>query len=266
MSRKGAAVVLALSLVAAANASIQLYLQDTGVTNYIFDPAARNYLPYFNPAHASIPMGDVVQTNPLDRTFFFWGKFSGSDDPIGVQIFGIAPFVSVTGNLTVQENLIYRHSKTNGATSARWTRWDGINPIPINGPAAAVTRNGMVNDSANSLTDLVGSAGDGEGNATFLVGAFRVTSTAAPVGAIYIGLGPLGLAARDDVRSYYPEVSVGDVGDPVLVQPRWYDPDPNIPLPGTPSTSGGVRYLNYIVPEPAGFLLLGLVGLVLRRR
>jgi hypothetical protein len=89
-----------------------------------------------------------------------------------------------------------------------------------------------------------------------------VTSTGAPLGAVRLGVGLLGWAARDDVRSYYPEVRV----DGSIVQQGWYNPDPNVPLPGTPTTFPGPAYISY-VPEPAmGAIFLGLAVLLFRKR
>jgi len=256
MMKKALAVVVVCGLVGAASAAIELYLKEGGVSNYIFDYSARNYLPYFDGAgSAVIPPGQIVPGGPIDRTFFLWGKFTGEDD-LATKIIGVAPSVSVEGNLVMQENVIYRHKKINGTTSQRWTRWDGTNNLGINGPAAAVTSNGIVNDPGNAW-DLVAPAADD--NAAFLLGAFRVTSADLALGRIRLGVGRLGFAANDGTQSYYPAVYVNGV----LVQERWYEAGQ--PMPTVPVTHAAPVYLEYI-PEPASVLLLGLASLLIRRR
>jgi len=256
MMKKALAVVVACGLVGVASAAIELYLKEGGVNNYIFDYSPRNYLPYFDHAgSAVIPPGQVIPGGPIDRTFFLWGRFTGEDD-LATKVFGVAPSVSVDGNLVMQENVIYRHKKINGIPAQRWMRWDGTTNIGINGPAAAVTANGIVNDPTNSWDLVAPDAGD---NAAFLLGAFRVTSTDVALGRIMLGVGRLGIAANDGTQSYYPAVYVNGV----LVQERWYEAGQ--PLPTVPVTHAAPVYLEY-VPEPASVLLLGLASLLIRRR
>jgi hypothetical protein len=244
-------LVVGFAIAAHASARIDLYLKEGGVSSYVFDGSPRNYLPYFDgAASAEIPFGQhITQSTPLDRTFFFWGRFM--NEPIGEKILGVAPRITLSGNLVMGSNVIYRHSKTNGPASERWTRWDGSNPIPINGPAAAVTQKGIIDDGTNAW-DLVEGHGapDPPEEADFLLGAFHVASADAPRGVIAVALGPSGLVARDATHSYYPEVRVGGI----IIQ------DPN------EQVWPGVAYLTY-VPEPAAlWLLLALAGALPRRR
>jgi hypothetical protein len=258
--KKALGVICLLLLVSSASAYIELYLKEGGVNNYIFDPAARNYLPYFDGCpSAEIPPGVLVDPNPMTRTFFVWGRFVNEE--AGTMIFGIMPNVSLAANvqglnIVMGQNVIYRHKKTNGLTGQRWTRWDGTNNLGINSPAAAVTANGIVDDGTNAW-DLVCPYGS-EGEAEFLLGAFQLISPGPVFGDLTLGLGRLGLAARDSSQSFYPEVRVGGQ----IVQELWYVPGQ--PLPGVPVTHPGPVYLSWI-PEPASLLLLSL-GLLLRRR
>jgi hypothetical protein len=272
--KKAIVLVCALALVATASANIELFLKDGGVSSFVFDGTARNYLPYFDHGvGAVVPAGQNIQTTgTLDRTFFLWGKFV-NEAPGSAKIIGIAPNITFGSvgtlppdlNIHMADNVIYRHRKTNGTTSQKWTRWDGSANIGIQGPAAAVTNAGIVND-ATLAYDLVADYGSPDGEAAFLLGAFRVVSTAGLpsiqkiLGTINLGLGSLGLAANDGNRSYYPEVDVNGV----VVQERWYNDDPGIGMPGTPVTHPGPAAVIYS-PEPASMLLIGL-GLLLRRR
>jgi hypothetical protein len=269
--KKAIVVLCALALVATATAKIELFLKDGGVSSYIFDQGNRNYLPYFDHgAGAVVDMGQcLVQTTPLDRTFFVWGRFD--NEPIGAKIMGIRLNVWVgdgcegggPGNLTITQSAAYRHAKANGVTAARWTRWDGALALTINGVMAAVTNKGIVNDSSNAY-DLVADYGDEDGEAEFLLGAIRVQSSAAPVGTIHLGLlvGGPGFYMNDQgdpSLSYYPEVQEGLTGDAMLQAM-----DHTQPPIGTPATFAAPMYIGW-KPEPATLVLIGL-GLLLRRR
>jgi len=261
--KKALGVICLLLLVSSASAYIELYLKEGGVNNYIFDPSARNYLPYFDGCpSAEIPPGVLIEDQPMTRTFFVWGRFVNE---LGTKIIGIQPAVDVVANphglnITMGQNVIYRHRKLNGSTSQRWTRWDGTNNLGINSPAAAVTANGIVDNdnSPNPNWDLVCPYGT-EGEVEFLLGAFQLVSSRGKVlGDLTLGLARLGLAANDGMQSYYPEVRVAGQ----VVQEFWYVQGQ--PLPGVPVTHPAPVYLSWI-PEPASLLLLSL-GLLLRRR
>jgi hypothetical protein len=262
------ALALAVALVANAGARIDLFLKEGGVSDYVFDTAPRNYLPYFDgAASAEVALGQhIYQPTPLDRTVFFWGRFVS--EPVGATLFGLMPSVTLTvapqgaPNITVNGNAVYRHQKLNGPIAERWVRWDGTNALQFNGPVAAVTRNGILNDATN-VWDLVADYGDPDSEAMFLLGAFRITSFDAPIGVLTIGLGPLGLAAHDSTHSYYPEVRVGHT----IVQEYWGGTEAVLPgtIPGTPTVYPGPAYLTYI-PEPAAvWPLLTLAASLLGR-
>jgi hypothetical protein len=270
--KKALVLLCALAVVATASANLQLFLKDAGVSNYIFDRSERNYMPYWQPATGNeIPSATVIQAAPLDQTYYLWGRFTGEDDVgNGNTIIGIGMNITTTGNLAIPttDSVIYRHVKANGVSTTKWHRWDGVNPLGINDPAAGVTWNGILNEPNPSATlprDMVTDTGDDFGNQAFVIGAFRVTSgAAAPVGSININLtNILGIAMKDGNQSYYPQVDLV-LADKALttIQDRWYQAPP---LPGSPVVHGAGAYLTYL-PEPASLCLLGLAGLLLRRR
>jgi hypothetical protein len=232
MKLRLAPLALGLSLAITASARIDLFLRDGGVTSFVFDGTPRNYLPYFNLGSA-IPPGYLTESVSLDQVFFLWGRFA--DEPVGTKILGISPLVTLGplpgGQLTieVQENVIYRHAKTNGAFSQRWTRWDGP---PFTGWQTAVTTDGVVNDPANPL-DLVTSYA-GTDQAAFLLGAFHVQFAGDPFGCDQAGTWPARagpdpkrphvLSGGQRERDTHPGCGCGP--DSVLATPRTHDLSP----------------------------------------
>jgi hypothetical protein len=240
------ALLAALAGGGVVRADIELFLSEYGMSSYVFDGAQRDFRPYFEgclPAEIQ-PACIAHPEEPLDRVFLVWGRFILDGDPVyGTQIDVLPLRVTLSGcstpcpgdagapNLMLQENVAYRHAKLNGPVSERWHRWFNDSPIGINDVLLGMFYDGVVNDTTVSGRDLVCPSDDPTDNATFLLGAFRVTSGGGlPAGCIRLSTTDVGVTVHDGLREYYPRVWVAGT----VVQERWYDPNPNVHLPGDP--------------------------------
>jgi hypothetical protein len=252
-----------------ASGYIDLVLSRDGVQGYALDTAARDYLPYFPYLDPSYPRPEVIPfgtqlsgAGSIDAPFFLWGRFV--NEPDESHMIGIIPAVWAADgdNLALGPSAIYRHAKRNGPPAERWVRWDGSQPIGINGLAVAVTENGIVN--ASNPFDLVcPDPNEGE-SILFLLGAFRLDTAVPgsdPLGALYLGLGTSGMEmwVPSSGVHYLPEVRVG--GGIVQEYAEIYPGVPGSPTIHPPPGP----YLTF-VPEPSGLASLVLLTCLLPRR
>jgi len=256
-------VVTLLACVASANAYVELFLVPDDGTHGIgapntFNMNEINFLPDFlGTSNAPGPVGPIDTTGgsaPLS-TYFVYAKFVGEE--AYATIYGVNTSASWSSGVGVGQNLIYRHRKTNGTPSQRWDRWDGDQPIPlVNGTAVAVTADGInFAQPGDGSFDIYTDA-----NGTALLGAVEVGADQNTAGSFKLGIGSQGLVINDGIhtdptKTYFPEVRFNGQ----RVQGEQYT------TKGSPDVFGEADGIVF-TPEPASLLLIGLAGLMIRRR
>jgi hypothetical protein len=254
--KKALCLVSMLAIVASASAYIEIFttLNDgyMGAPG-LYDTSERNFnLDWTD----TVPSDSGAAPYPVlpgaTEDLMVWGRFV--QEPVGVRIFGLHIGSNVTGGMDVAQSAIYRHQK-----GTAWDRWDNDAPILMHpgiegvGVAAAVVADGIQYVDVNNPDLIADSNGDGTLD-TFLIGAIQADATNGAVGdELYIGLGTLGVIMYDETgnNSLFPDVYVqGNLAQ----------------TGGAPPTSPVFGLAAVVIPEPAGLLLLGLAGLVLRRR
>jgi len=252
-----------LALVTTATAGIDLYITSAADSQSIsdaanrFNPAERNFQPAYVAQPAALPHASVAQpffqAAGTTQTYYLWadvtGLPTGGDWVAAYQIYGIQ-ILGTLNNATVGQNAGYRQKKTT------YKRWEGVGDIHIPGATSldgvftAVTTPGLINDTANNARDPM--TVDTDGNMKALLGAFEITMGNG--GTVSLDLGPAAFAVR---------ITDPNTGD--TYNWDWSDPAHQYPV-----TIGGAPWGNgshvLITPEPASMLLLGLAGLLIRRR
>jgi hypothetical protein len=258
--KKALCVLTLLACVASANAYVELYLVPDNGTHGIqgdlrWNTNAVNFLPQF----AGVATGGLVTIDTKDapaplQTYFMYAQFV-NEDPY-CKLYGLNVAANWDAGVNVGQNLMYRQNKTN--PPPRWKRWDGDLGIAlVNGVAVAVTADGIQfyqpgdGGNADLYEESVGIA---------LIGAVEVGANQATLGDFRLGMGEQGLVINDTIhqdptKTYFPEVRFNGT----IVQGEQYTEA------GKPAVFGVAPGIHY-TPEPASLLLLGLAGLLIRRR
>lgn len=228
---KKALTLVVLAMVVPAMAEIQLFWSWSGINDpsLQYSTALTNFLPAFVPW-----TGPVTEVDTPDVDLFLWGRFIETPTmPSYTQIYGLDLKFEGAGEFV--QSVAYRHNKTG---SGAYKRWDGANPILLNGVMAAVTARGIEflyqPDTNNDLSIKYDAS---TGYSDFLIGAAKLHFNAlGDVATVSLDTADgLGIAMR--------EIQGPDIPDP-------------------PVLAASVTY----IPEPASMLLLGLAGLLIRRR
>lgn len=250
--KKVMCLVAMLSLVATASASVDIFITSAAefdaMPNETFTTDEIDFLGDFagvggTPIAEPVNLGVCGEAPP--QTFYVWGQFNG--EAAYTQIYGMHFYVETDGCMQLLNSAHYRHNKTSGPPGQRWDRWDGDQPVtfgPDSGILAAVTADGIM----DSFMDY--DLGDGQ---TFLMGAIELgCPEPGDGGTANLVFGDLGLIAYDGNtgESIRPDVSINGVMAPA----------------NPPEGPFGVEIAYCEIPEPASLLLIGLAGLMLRRR
>ena len=255
--KKALCLLATLALVATASAEITFFATvddgtlgvqgankwNTGAANMLADYGG-TYL-----GAVGVPEYDVyVET---EETYYLWAR---STEAAYTQIFGLRfDLTSTNPNVTVGDNLLYRHEKTTGPGAQQHVRWDNAAWIPIvAGTAVAVTSDGIWFGATGDAFPFPYDLGQGD---TALLGIFKISDTIAKgsegsilLSTVYQDGDPVACHDAATGATYYPDLTLG-LGD-------------TFSQDGT-THSGEIVSL---VPEPASLLLVGLAGLFLRRR
>jgi hypothetical protein len=213
------------------------------------------------------PVGDYLGVAPFNSSVLelmpgtynitVYGQFTGDDIATYGNISGIHLNAYGTGGFAITNSLYYLHSKTSGKPAQQYTRWDNTDPVdfhtsPDGGIVAAVQQSGITRQAVG-YPSYVYDIYDAD-TEQFIIGMMQVEVTGVP-GELYLGLGRLGLVGRAttgaDLTGYETTLN-GEV-----LQAAGTTPGDNGPVYGLIGTA---------IPEPASLLLLGLAGLLIRRR
>lgn len=261
------ATVLAFATIA--TAGVDLYVAVGDGTHGIADAAKTINAPhnFIDIGPAQPPIGEFLGVAPFNSSIidllpgtydiYVYGRFSGEDIATYGSINGMQLHAYGTGGMTITNSLYYLHAKTSGKPAQQYTRWDGTDPVDFHsdpvagGIVAAVTVDGIqrqavgypsvVYDIYDAMTEQ------------FLVGMMQVEVTGVP-GELFLGLGRLGLVGRTPAGADLTAFNVTLNGEVLQVA------GPTVP--GTPAYG----QVAMAIPEPASLLLIGLAGLLIRRR
>jgi len=254
--KKALCVVALLGFVAVASADIDLFLTKGSDAQYI---SAANRL---STAQTQFAFASTVNPGTLSHgpwtdlvgdTYYVWTHFTNLPDGGNgaLQIYGFGLMGSYATGASTANGAIYRYKR--GSVQ----RWDSTDPMPFPGGAAAVSQFGIdtswagtANNTDNLIKDF---AGDGSYYA--LVGAFAFT----PGGKFYLGVGnPLPYLAVREKDGNGDLITDWDTKNDAAFYP-------NFTVMGIASPHNTPAVLA-ISPEPTSMLLLGLAGLLIRRR
>jgi hypothetical protein len=253
--------LMALATSAFAVPRIDLYVStDAAMSDMVFDRSEMDFSPFFD-ASANTPYAMGCMQGPVDQTFYVWGQFAG-DTVDYSRIYAVELDVQfadtmapcdpgLVNDLMMTDSAMYRHAILGGPPAGRWHRWDtAVGERAIGDLVTAVGTDGIqFYQPGDGSTDLYN-----ELDGTFLLGAFHVTGNQ---GMIMLGLDTVGGMYADDGAgdTFIPEVYVNGT----MVQ-AYNDDGAVLPTVSAPVAVAG------FVPEPASLLLLGLAGLIIRRR
>jgi len=263
------ATVLAFATIATAGVDLYIGVGDAGGTQGIAAPANTTNTPFnfIGDGPAVAPVGDylgvapfntsVMQLNPGTYDITVYGQFSGEDIATYGSINGIQLTAYGTGGFTITNSLYYLHSKTSGKPAQQYTRWDNTDPVdfstdPVAGGIVAAVTNSGITRQAVGYPSYVYDIYDAD-TEQFIIGMMQVEVTGVP-GELYLGLGHLGLVGRAttgaDLTGFETTLN-GEV----------------LQAAGTTPVDREVYGLvATAIPEPASLLLIGLAGLLIRRR
>jgi len=233
--KKALVLVAVLALVGAASAEIQLYWSTTGLGNSAlkFSTALTNFLPIVAPTPLPASIDDPT-TPTLSIDLYLWGRFIETPEmPAYSTIYGLD--LKNTG-APMGSNAAYRQNKSG---SGAYKRWDGSAGIPLDGVMAAVTARGVefvyLPDTNNDLSIKYASDyGD------FLIGA----------------------AHYDLAWGQHARFELDGAVDGLGIAMRYFGGSEPVDIVDPPVLPADFVY----TPEPASLLLLGLAGLLIRRR
>lgn len=286
--KKALCVLGLLAFVAVASADIDLFITQQGTTNlttYMGTTAAVGFR--FNQnatkftlaagattspgtlSHGPFDLGAASVATPVTATFYVWAKFSNipmfdtdadevPDTPGYIQVYGLGLQGStLSGAATLPQSATYRQVIAADGIQ----RWGNTDPLPFPyGPATtgSGTSAGMVAPkTADTLQKTFG-----ETDVYYsLIGAFQYTATGTSQMTFGVG-NPLPFIA---VRYLDPDAAVVADWDTKSAESFY----PYLTVMGQPYTYGaGTQPIVAITttPEPASLVLLGLAGLLIRRR
>lgn len=241
--KKALCLAMILGIAATATAGIRLYVVEEDGTHGIAPPNVHNKDP-FNFAPLGIAP-EVDMSTPatigdcgdqIEKTYFVYGVM---DEEMGAndKIIGLNLNIVADGCMQIVDSTYYT-SKVFGGFGQRW---DGEGGYTLeDGRVAAVTGQGIQYGGLGGGDPLYNVA-----THEFLLGAFTVACGDGEPGCLELGLGGLGGA-----------YNVG--GGSTAVLPVY--------VGGTLVGADESTPILCCVPEPASLLLIGLAGLVIRRR
>ena len=270
--KKALCFVALLAFVATASAGIDLFMTRGTDFQYIttadrFNTNAKNFaFATGAPSPGTLSHGVFSQSTGTE-TYYVWTKFSNL--PAGglgsLQIYGFGlqgSFSSpdpnaVTGNWYKQ-------------VSGTFARWDTTDPMPLPGGSSAIQKTGVWTALAGTTagTDRLVKDFDSDGTFYALLGAINFTAT----GGNKFYLGPKNPDPFLAVREYDDQDPPGLIHDWATGPIDPNDPTqggfyPGFSVMGTPYTqAAGTQPILAITPEPASVVLIGLAGLLIRRR
>ena len=256
--KKALLLVALLGLVGGASAANVAYFATAGYDAMAaadrYNEAEMDFLPSYNGFGGTISPTLVPGTHDL----YIWVTF----DPAlqnWDQIYGNQIALAADPDATIGNNVAYRHNHS-VPPPAPYMRWNAPNPLHFTDPGgaqmSAVTAGGVVNEVGyySDLKSLgVVPALSGESRVIALLGVAEIIVPGGGSGSIDLGIGTLGVICHDSGGgSFRPTVMIID--------------DQIVTLPENPPSDIFWGEVAYFIPEPASLLLLGLAGLLLRRR
>lgn len=238
-----------------------------------FDQTEQNFVPFFTSPgatllnHGNSPLGTgsavpFVQDIGTTKTYYLWADLTEDPNATGANrvarlgIYGL----DLSGVYAVSTNAIGQSTEYRQMDDAGNTRWTTVAEVPcFNGLQSL--GNGVMSFVSTDLQYTTGTGVAGR-TAHALLGAFEFIANQ-PGDGLFLNLGSIFAAVREYKRTGTSTYSI--LHDYDTAAGGYY---PRMFVNGAPYAFGaGTPQLAITVtPEPASMLLLGLAGLLIRRR
>jgi len=238
-----------------------------------FDQTEQNFVPFFTSPgatllnHGNSPNGTgtdtpFIQTLGTTKTYYLWADLTEDPNSVGANrvarlgIYGL----DLTGCHAVSTNAIGQSTEYRQMDDGGNTRWTTVDACPFPTGLQSLG-NGVLSFVGTDLQYTTGTGTTGR-TTHALLGAFEFKANAAGNG-LFLGLGSIFAAVREYKRTGTSTYSL--LHDYDTAEGGYY---PNMFMNGVayPHGSGVEQLAITVTPEPASMLLLGLAGLLIRRR